>query len=36
MRVGGGQEARRDFLSLSSRPHLAYSVRLNGPVAMVM
>lgn len=38
MRVRGreGGEVRRDFLSLSSRPYLAYSVKLIGPVAMVM
>lgn len=30
------EAARRDFLSLSSRPYLAYSVKLIGPVVMVM
>lgn len=31
-----GGEVRRDFLSLSSQTYLAYSVKLIGPVAMVM
>lgn len=35
-RRGREREVRRDFLRLSSRTYLAYSVKLIGVVAMVM